>query len=235
MKFSCPFCGQHLEAEDSLVGSFVECPTCGKSFFATDKPQPPSPSPPPLPEEAKSGDDLDEANVFLERMIGNVAHAILGIFRRIWQVFRYFLRGIKNAVRWFFDRVVSFIQFFFSIRFAKFVVLLGVLLFLLAVLGGIVIAPAVISLWVCRTQQNAPESLVDEKWNWLSNPSTAASNVAFWVEVIWLILFAGWGIWIGIKSYKRGVIARWRARRKEKRAARRAAREAARNTDPEER
>ena len=227
MKTTCPHCGQHLEGDESLAGSSVECPGCGRSFTVAEE----TDAMPPLPEEIQETNDLDEANAFLERMIGNVVHAILGIFRRIWQVFRYFLNGIWDVVNWFFSRLAELIRFLFSIRFAKFLVLLVVLLFLLAVLGGIVIAPAVISLWICRTPQNAPESLVDEKWNWLSNPSTAASNVAFWVEIIWLILFAGWGIWIGIKSYKRGVIARWRARRREKRAARRAAKDAARNAE----
>lgn len=30
--FSCPSCGEVLEATDEIIGSLVECPTCGKEF-----------------------------------------------------------------------------------------------------------------------------------------------------------------------------------------------------------
>ena len=56
-----------------------------------------------------------------------------------------------------------------------------------------------------------------------------------WVaEILWLVLFAGWGVCKGMKSYKDGVIARWRERyrirrdaRRARKAAQRAAKEAA--------
>lgn len=58
MKFSCPHCQQHLEADDSFAGTTVDCPTCGKSFVvgavpAAEPPPPvsvPVPDAPPVPE-----------------------------------------------------------------------------------------------------------------------------------------------------------------------------------------
>lgn len=32
MDISCPYCGQHYDAEDSMLGSNVTCEACGKSF-----------------------------------------------------------------------------------------------------------------------------------------------------------------------------------------------------------
>lgn len=63
MKFSCPYCLQHLEADDSFAGTIVNCPSCGKEFVV---PVPPpenavspeapaeSPSPPVPPAEPPS-------------------------------------------------------------------------------------------------------------------------------------------------------------------------------------
>ena len=38
--FSCPHCGQHLEAEPDWVGMEVECPTCGKALAVPPQPPP---------------------------------------------------------------------------------------------------------------------------------------------------------------------------------------------------
>src|SRR5437588_9001027 len=32
MKFSCPHCGQSIEADEGWVGHSVDCPSCGQSF-----------------------------------------------------------------------------------------------------------------------------------------------------------------------------------------------------------
>jgi len=63
MKFACPHCQQHLEADDTFLGTTVDCPTCGKPFVVEEaliiEPPPPQvpdstpPSPPvtdPMPE-----------------------------------------------------------------------------------------------------------------------------------------------------------------------------------------
>ena len=51
MKFSCPHCQQHLEADDDMLGVEVACPTCGQPFaIAAEEPPPP---PPPKPEPPK--------------------------------------------------------------------------------------------------------------------------------------------------------------------------------------
>lgn len=261
MTTNCPHCGQKLEGDDSLVGTTVECPGCGKSFTMTGTPG----ATPPLPEELPETNELDEANSFLERMIGNVAHAIFGIFRRAWEVLRYFFRSIWNAVHWMFDRLFELIRFFFSIRFAKFLVLLTILAALLAVLGGLVSGPFFLWLWLRRTKavlhpgipaEPPPGEIVEDDWGntfisesapsadgptvvdsdpfwWVSHADDIVFSQAVIIETVWIVLIAGWGIVKGIESYKRGVIARWRARRREKRAARRAAKDAARNTKME--
>lgn len=55
MKFSCPHCHQHLEANDSLAGATVNCPSCGTPFTieVTDEPSGALPLPPP-PEERQA-------------------------------------------------------------------------------------------------------------------------------------------------------------------------------------
>lgn len=35
-KFSCPVCGQHLECDDSLSGSSIQCPACHNGITATN-------------------------------------------------------------------------------------------------------------------------------------------------------------------------------------------------------
>ena len=32
LRFACPHCGQHFEADCEIVGMKVDCPQCGKSF-----------------------------------------------------------------------------------------------------------------------------------------------------------------------------------------------------------
>ena len=51
MKFACPHCQQHLEADESLAGSMFDCPACGKPI-TVENPQPAAtqgavPVPPP--------------------------------------------------------------------------------------------------------------------------------------------------------------------------------------------
>ena len=57
MKFECPSCNQHLEADDELVGQSVQCPSCNYSVVipALGISEPASAPPPrPQPEAAKS-------------------------------------------------------------------------------------------------------------------------------------------------------------------------------------
>lgn len=49
MKFSCPHCQQHLEADESFIGSTVDCPVCNQPIHI-EAPQPPA-VPSPLPVE----------------------------------------------------------------------------------------------------------------------------------------------------------------------------------------
>lgn len=42
-KFECPFCKQHLEADDLLVGQSVECPSCSKTIVVPAADQQPTP------------------------------------------------------------------------------------------------------------------------------------------------------------------------------------------------
>lgn len=222
-KFACPHCGQPLEIETPFPDETIDCPTCGKSIDISTangratSPGPQNPVPPPLPPEQ---DDLDAANSLLERLIGNVVHAILGIFRRVYQVLRWMIVQIWHFLHWIVRNFYSLLCFLISVRFLKFLLLLFVLFVLLVCLGGIVIGPYVLIVWLRRF----PEST----WpDWLLSPCDDAFGLAFPVEIVWLVLFALWGIVTGIKSYKRGALARWRERRARK-EARRAAKEAAR-------
>ena len=52
MKFSGPHCQQHLEADESFIGTTVDCPVCSQPIFI-EAPQPPV-APPPLPEPLPS-------------------------------------------------------------------------------------------------------------------------------------------------------------------------------------
>ena len=36
LKFTCPDCGQHVDAGRELFGELVECPTCGKLMQVPD-------------------------------------------------------------------------------------------------------------------------------------------------------------------------------------------------------
>ena len=145
---------------------------------------------------------MDEANHLLERLIGNVAHAILGIFRRVGTVLQWFL----------------------SAKFARFILLLTVLVTLLASLGGIMVAPYVAILWFFKKHPvDVPDGTPfwdESRWQWLLNPAHSRETVAIIIEIVWMTLFVAWGIWIGIRSYKRGAIARWRERRRARKAAR---------------
>ncbi len=50
MDAKCPRCGQELEADDSLVGEEVKCPTCAHEFtIEPPAPQPPAAKPAPKP------------------------------------------------------------------------------------------------------------------------------------------------------------------------------------------
>ena len=186
--------------------------------------------PPPLPGNESADGDLEEANRFLERMIGNVSHAIWGIFRRIWQVFCFLVKGFRDAIRWFFGRLLDIIRFFFSYRFAKFLVLLVVLAMLIAVLCGIVAGPFFMWLWIRRAKAIVQQPENAPFW-WVSYADDITFAQATIIETIWIVLIAGWGILMGIQSYKRGVIARWRARWKGRRAASRAAKQADKNAE----
>ena len=134
-----------------------------------------------------------------------------------------------------FERLFDIIRFFFSLRFAKFLVLLVVLAALLTLLVGIVAGPFFLWLWLRLAKDSAPGTVeMNPLWLILHANDLVFSQAAI-IETAWVVLIAGWGIWIGIKSYKRGVISRWRARRKEKREARRATKQASNNAREENR
>ncbi len=203
MKTSCPHCGQHLEGDDSLAGTSVECPGCGKTFDVPGVTEANPSAPPPLPDNPSENEGtLDEANRLLERLIGNVAHAILGIIRRVGTVLQWFL----------------------SAKFAKFLILLLILAVLLAALGCIAIAPYAAILWFFKAPpKEIPENeffFTPPEWQWWFEPKDSLQTIAIIVEIVWMALFVAWGIWIGIRSYKRGAIARWRERRRARKAAR---------------
>lgn len=179
MKTSCPHCGQHLEGDNSLIGTTVDCPGCGTSFVV---PRPTNETPDVSGTNAALGDEgmLDAANRLLERVNGNVWHAILGIFRRIGTV----------------------LGWFFSAKAARFFLLLFLLILLLVAWVGLAVGPYFAYCELADVKTDDPDA------------------GAVVVEAIWLALFVLWGAWIGIKSYKRGALARWRQRRRARKAAR---------------
>ena len=181
----------------------MDCPGCGKPFTVPDATNADGTAPSRLRNDSPDDEGtLDEANRFLERLIGNVIHAILGVFRRVSTVFHWF----------------------WSAKFAKFVVLIVVLAALLAALGGIAIAPyAVILFFFEKHPVEVPDGTPfwdESRWQWFLHPAGSWVNVAIFVEILWLALFVFWGVWIGIKSYKRGALARWRERRRARKALR---------------
>lgn len=221
MKINCPYCSQPLELDDDFPEGRFPCPTCGQEIFVPVQTAPPPQSSSFSPTHSEEETDLDAANSFLERLIGNVLHAIGGIFIRIFEVARWIVRQLLSLVRWMLRNTWNLVRFLFSIRFLKFLTLLVVLGLCLSALSALLVAPYVLVLWIRRT---AP---LDVWPDWLRSPSDHAFNVAFPLEIVWLSVFAIWGIVKGVKSYRRGVIARWRTRRKERKAAKRAAKEAA--------
>ena len=40
LKFDCPHCGQHIECEDAMCGSKVQCPVCKDDIIIPTKPKP---------------------------------------------------------------------------------------------------------------------------------------------------------------------------------------------------
>ncbi len=51
IKFTCPHCGQHIEAPVSLIGSVVTCPTCTQNIHIGKRPG--KTQPPPIPGQQK--------------------------------------------------------------------------------------------------------------------------------------------------------------------------------------
>lgn len=228
IRYSCPQCGQHYKSPVRMAGEVVCCQNCHKSFqvpsLATTMPSENS-------QETAPGDTLDATNDLLERAIGYVVHAIWGIFRRVGQIIRWIYLRICDFITWLFRLLRSIVEFFFSLRFLKFLVLLVVLSVLCAILVGIVVAPFFLTILVA---QGVPLGMTGQAmWRTLGGWSrgigvpTKVYNCAWMVEVAWFVLIAGWGIWKGMKSYKYGIIARWRERRRIRKAEQRAAREAA--------
>ena len=241
MKFICPHCCQHLESEEDIAGASVECPSCGKAFVAT----PPGAESAPVesPTEQASESELDSANAFLERAIGNVLHAIWGIIRRIGHVMKWLALRLYGVVNWLFRMLINIIRFFFSIRFLKFLILLAFFAIVIAIFAGIVVAPFFMWIWFTQGTPVATTKCL------MSTPFCEAvpiilKNACAWVqgegvrngiyttawiiEGVWLVVFAGWGAWKGVKSYKRGAISRWRERRRIRKAERRAQKDAKR-------
>lgn len=56
MKFFCPHCDQHLEADDDTAGMKVECPTCGRTLLI-----PTGTAQPDTPSAAQPGADPEQA------------------------------------------------------------------------------------------------------------------------------------------------------------------------------
>ena len=241
MKFICPHCKQHLEGEANLAGASVECPSCGVTFVAT------SSSEETTPEDAQqkrtSEGELDAANDFLERVIGNILHAIWGIVRRVGHVFKWIAMRLYDVANWLFRLLVDIVKFFFSIRFLKFLILLALLAIVCAIFVGIIVAPFFLWIWFSKGTPLATmkclmtmplkdvASLVWRtalKWPCGVGFKDSVYPMAWIIEGVWLVLFAGWGAWKGVKSYKRGVIARWRERRRIRKAERRAQKDAKR-------
>ena len=235
MEFICPHCSQHLESEEDIAGASVECPSCGKAFVAT--PPGAESAPAESPPERTSESELDSANAFLERAIGNVLHAIWGIIRRIGHVMKWFALRLYDVANWLFRLLIDIIKFFFSIRFLKFLVLLVFFAMVIAIFAGIIVAPFFLSIWFLHGRPVAATKdllsmpffeAVRLMWRtaaiWLKGAGLKDDvyATAWIVEGIWFVFIAGWGAWKGVKSYKRGVISRWRERRRMRKAERRA-------------
>ncbi len=241
MKFICPYCSQHLEGEENLAGVSVECPSCGKTFVATSPDT--GNAPEGAPREQTSESVLDDANDFFERAIGTLLHAIWGIIKQFGRIVRWLAMRLYDVANWMFRMLIDIVKFFFTIRFLKLLVLLVVLAVVCAVFAGIIAAPFFLLIWFAQgTPLGTMKSLmgmpfVDATrvvgrtvYAWICGEGVKHGlyNVAWIVEGVWLVLFAGWGAWKGVKSYKRGVIARWRERRRIRKSERRAEKEAKR-------
>ena len=180
---------------------------------------------------------LIAANDFLKRMIAYILHAIWGIVRRIGHVIRWLALRLYDFANWFWRLLIDIVKFFFSIRFLMFLVLLVVLVVVCAVFTGIIVAPFFLLIWFAQGTPLATTKCL------MATPFCAAIRIvwktmcdwllgigvndgvyrfAWIIEGVWLVLFAGWGTWKGVQSYKRGVIARWRERRRLRKAERRA-------------
>ena len=90
--FACPHCQQHIEADDSICGQTVECPSCQGEIIVPEKPKPkPAPkvasvisaSPEPEPEDPEDEETLftktPATRAYLGRMIGAGIWSIIGI------------------------------------------------------------------------------------------------------------------------------------------------------------
>ena len=228
IRYSCPQCGQHYKSPVRMAGEVVRCQNCHKSFHV---PSLGTTMPSDNSQETTPSDTLDATNDLLERAIGYVVHAIWGIFRRVGQIIRWIYLRICDFVTWLFRLLRSIVEFFFSLRFLKFLVLLVVLSVLCVILLGIVVAPFFLTILFAH---GVPLGMtMQTMWSTLSgwcrgiDVPTKVYNCAWMVEIAWFVLIAGWGIWKGMKSYKYGIIARWRERRRSRKAKQRAAREAA--------
>src|ERR1700677_4713954 len=52
-KFSCPSCGQHIQADDGYSGRQINCPSCQSTLVVPQNPS--APPPPPVPVPAHGG------------------------------------------------------------------------------------------------------------------------------------------------------------------------------------
>jgi len=213
MKFICPHCNQHLESEEDLSLMLVQCPSCHKSFLMT----------PSLMMERTDEYELDAANNWLKRAIGCILYAIWGVVKRIYHVIRWIVLRFYDLTNWLWRKFCDIVRFFFSFRFLKFLILLMTLGIVVVAFAAIVVAPFYLWIWFAQGTL------------WLNGAGVADGvyMCAWVVEILWLVLFVAWGAWKGVKSYKYGVIARWRERwriRREERRARKAAQRADKET-----
>lgn len=63
MEAKCPRCGEELEADDSLVGQEVKCPTCTHEFTMAPPAPPPRPAKPPPKPTAPAPPQLPQLKV----------------------------------------------------------------------------------------------------------------------------------------------------------------------------
>jgi len=90
--FECPHCQQHIEADDSICGQTVECPSCKGEIVVPEKPKPrpaakvaaiipssPAPEPDDPDDEQALFTKAPATRAYIGRMIGAGIWSIIGI------------------------------------------------------------------------------------------------------------------------------------------------------------